>query len=143
MRGYHPLIAAVAGAGDVVHSRLRGGNANSGRGVAGFLTETFNRARAAGAVGPLTLRADSGFYTGAVAAACRKAAYEADQGEFAQTSAPIAPVARRIAPDASVARKSRNGESMRTRGERVRTGARSSAFLSDRRPDFPAHPLPT
>jgi hypothetical protein len=35
--------------------------------------ETFNRVRAAGASGPLTVRADSGFYAGAVAAACRKA----------------------------------------------------------------------
>jgi hypothetical protein len=73
VRGYHPPVAAVAATGDVVHSRLRGGNANTTRGAAGFLTETFNRARAAGATGPLTLRADSGFYAGAVAAACRKA----------------------------------------------------------------------
>ena len=73
VRGYHPLIAAVAGTGDVVHSRLRGGNANTGRGAGGFLTETFNRARTAGACGPLTLRADSGFYAGTVAAACRQA----------------------------------------------------------------------
>ena len=51
VRGYHPLLAAVAGTGDVVHSRLRGGNANSGRGAASFLTETFNRVRAAGATG--------------------------------------------------------------------------------------------
>ena len=51
VRGYHPLIAAVAGTGDVVHSRLRDGNANTGRGAAGLLTETFNRARTAGATG--------------------------------------------------------------------------------------------
>lgn len=74
VRGYHPLYAVIAGTGDVVHSRLRGGNANSGRGAAGFVAETVNRVRAAGAAGPLTLRADSGFYSGAVAAACRKAA---------------------------------------------------------------------
>ena len=73
VRGYHPLYATVAGTGDVVHSRLRGGNANSGRGAASFVTETFNRVRAAGATGPLTLRADSGFYAGAVATACRQA----------------------------------------------------------------------
>jgi len=73
VRGYHPLYAVVAGTGDVVHSRLRGGNANSGRGAASFLRETFNRVRSAGATGPLTLRADSGFYSGAVAQACRKA----------------------------------------------------------------------
>jgi hypothetical protein len=73
VRGYHPLYSVMAGTGDVVHCRLRGGNANSGRGAASFLTETFHRVRAAGATGPLTLRADAGFYSGAVAAACRKA----------------------------------------------------------------------
>jgi hypothetical protein len=71
VRGYHPLIAVVAGTGDIVHARLRGGNANTGRGAASFLTETFNRVRSAGATGPLTMRADSGFYTGKVAGACR------------------------------------------------------------------------
>jgi len=73
VRGYNPLYSVVAGTGDVVHSRQRGGNSNSGRGAASFLRETFNRVRAAGATGPLTLRADSGFYSGAVAQACRKA----------------------------------------------------------------------
>ena len=73
VRGYHPLYATVAGTGDVVHCRLRGGNANSGRGAASFVTETFGRVRTADATGPLTLRADSGFYMGTVAAACRKA----------------------------------------------------------------------
>lgn len=72
VRGYHPLYAVIAGTADVIHSRLRGGNANSGRGAASFITETVNRVRAAGASGPLTLRADSGFYAGAVAGACRK-----------------------------------------------------------------------
>jgi hypothetical protein len=73
VRGYHPLLAAVAGTSDVVHSRLRGGNANSGRGAKSFLTETFNRVRAAGATGPMTLRADSGFYARNVVDACRDA----------------------------------------------------------------------
>jgi hypothetical protein len=73
VRGYHPLIASIAGTGDVVHSRLRGGNANSGRGAASFVTETINRIRAAGATGGLTLRADSGFYSRKVIDACRKA----------------------------------------------------------------------
>ena len=73
VRGYHPLYAVIAGTADVVHSRLRGGNANSGRGAARFITETVNRVRTAGASGLLTLRADSGFYSGTVAAACRKA----------------------------------------------------------------------
>ena len=74
VRGYHPLYAVIAGTADVVHSRLRGGNANSGRGAAGFVTETVNRVRAAGATGPLTLRADSGFYSHKVVDACRRTA---------------------------------------------------------------------
>ena len=37
------------------------------------MTETFNRVRAGGATGPLTLPADSGFYIGVVVAAYRKA----------------------------------------------------------------------
>jgi hypothetical protein len=73
VRGYHPLFAVMAGTGDVVHVRLRGGNAHAGRGAAGFLTETFNRARAAGATGPIMLRADSGFYSRTVVDACTKA----------------------------------------------------------------------
>jgi hypothetical protein len=73
VRGYHPLFAVMAGTGDVVHVRLRGGNAHAGRGAAGFLTETFNRVRAAGAAGPLVLRADSGFYSRTVIDACSRA----------------------------------------------------------------------
>jgi hypothetical protein len=70
VRGYHPLIAAVAGTGEVVHSRLRGGNAHTARGAKQFLAETFNRVRAAAATGPLTLRADSGFYSHHVTDVC-------------------------------------------------------------------------
>jgi hypothetical protein len=73
VRGYHPLFSVIAGTGDVMHSRLRGGNAHAGRGAAGFLTETFNRVRAAGATGPLVLRADSGFYSRNVVDACVQA----------------------------------------------------------------------
>ena len=72
-RGYHPLVASVAGAGDVLHTRLREGVANSGRGAGSFVTETITRARRAGATGPITLRADSGFYNHKVIDACRKA----------------------------------------------------------------------
>jgi Transposase DDE domain group 1 len=71
-RGYHPLLASVAGIGDVLHSRLREGIANTGRGSASFVTETINRARRAGASGPICLRADSGFYHHKVVDACRK-----------------------------------------------------------------------
>ncbi len=73
VRGYHPLVAAAAGTGDVLGVRARGGNAHTARGAAGFLTEVFNRARAAGATGPISLRADSGFYSKAVVDACKKA----------------------------------------------------------------------
>jgi hypothetical protein len=71
-RGYHPLLATVAGSGDVVHSRLREGVANTGRGAASFVVETINRARRAGASGPICVRADSGFYTHNVTDACHK-----------------------------------------------------------------------
>ena len=57
----------------MLHSRVRGGTANTVRGAAGFLSETFARVRQAGACGPLTLRADSGFYAKAVLLACRQA----------------------------------------------------------------------
>ncbi len=71
VRGYHPLLAVAAGTGDVLHARLRGGNAYSGRGAGSFLAETISRLRAAGAKGPLTVRADAGFYAHAVVAAAR------------------------------------------------------------------------
>jgi len=40
VRGYHPLLAVAAGTGDVLHARLRGGNANAVRGAGSFLAET-------------------------------------------------------------------------------------------------------
>ena len=73
VRGYHPLYAVAGGTGDVLHARLRGGSANSGRGAASFLTETFGRVRAAGATGSATVRADSGFYSRKVVDAARSA----------------------------------------------------------------------
>jgi hypothetical protein len=73
VRGYHPLYAVVAGTGDVVHARLRGGNAHAARGAAGFLTETFARVRAGGASGPFVMRADSAFYSRGVVDACGRA----------------------------------------------------------------------
>ena len=62
-RGYHPLFAVAAGTGDVLMARLRQGRANTARGPAHFLRETISRVRYAGATGPLTMRADRGFYT--------------------------------------------------------------------------------
>ena len=72
-RGYHPLVASVAGSGEVLHTRLREGVANSGRGAGSFVAEAIGRARRAGASGPICLRADSGFYSHKVVDACRKA----------------------------------------------------------------------
>jgi len=71
VRGYHPLLAVAAGTGDVLMARLRAGRANTARGAAHFLRETIGRVRYAGASGPLTVRADSGFYGHAVVAVCR------------------------------------------------------------------------
>ena len=71
-RGYHPLLAVAAGTGEVLMARLREGRANTARGAAHFLRETVGRVRYAGASGQLTVRADSGFYTHAVVAVCRK-----------------------------------------------------------------------
>ena len=70
-RGYHPLFAIAAGTGDVLMARLRKGRANTARGAAHFLRETVSRVRRAGATGPLTVRADSGFYNHDIVVACR------------------------------------------------------------------------
>ncbi len=72
LRGYHPLLAVAAGTGDVLMARLRKGRANTARGAGHFLRETVGRVRYAGAAGQLTVRADSGFYTHAIVAVCRK-----------------------------------------------------------------------
>ncbi len=72
-RGYHPLFAVAAGTGDMLMARLRKGRANTARGAAHLLRETVSRVRYAGATGPLTMRADSGFYAHDIVAACRNA----------------------------------------------------------------------
>ena len=71
-RGYHPLLAVAAGTGDVLLARLREGRANTARGAAHFLRETVSRVRYGGARGQLTAPADSGFYTHALVAVCRR-----------------------------------------------------------------------
>jgi hypothetical protein len=73
VRGYHPLYAIAGAGGEVLHSRLRGGNCHTARGAVGFLTETFQRVRKAGVTGPLMVRADSGFYSKKVIQACQRA----------------------------------------------------------------------
>ena len=68
--GYHPLLATRAETGEVLHVRFRKGSAGSGRGAQRFVRELVGRLRRCGATGPLTLRADSGFYSGKVMKAC-------------------------------------------------------------------------
>jgi hypothetical protein len=84
VRGYHPLLASCAGdtagggATQLLHARLRGGNAGSGRGAGSFVAEVLARLREAlppdraGRQGRVTLRADSGFYSRKVIRACRR-----------------------------------------------------------------------
>lgn len=59
--GYHPVLATRAGTGEVLHARLRKGS--SQRGVKRFCEELVARVRRCGATGPLTVRADAGFFS--------------------------------------------------------------------------------
>jgi hypothetical protein len=59
--GYPPVMATRADTGEVLHARLRKGS--SQRGHKRFVEELVARVRRAGAVGALTLRADSGFFS--------------------------------------------------------------------------------
>lgn len=61
-RGYHPLLASRAGTGEVLHVRLRRGQANTQRGVVRFAEELIARVKRAGASGEKLFRADSGFW---------------------------------------------------------------------------------
>jgi len=70
-RGYHPLVATRADTGEILHVRFRKGSANTGRGAQRFVRELVGRVRRAGATGPLTLRADSGFWSRHIIKACR------------------------------------------------------------------------
>jgi hypothetical protein len=59
--GYHPLLATRADSGEVLHARLRKGS--SQRGHQRFVEELIARVRRAGATGPLTVRADTAFWS--------------------------------------------------------------------------------
>lgn len=61
-RGYHPLLASRAGTGEVLHIRLRRGQAASARGVLRFAEELIARVTRAGATGEKLFRADSAFW---------------------------------------------------------------------------------
>jgi hypothetical protein len=70
--GYHPLLATHAASGEVLHTRLRKGAANTARGILRFVDELIARLRRAGASGELTLRMDSGFWSAKLLRALRR-----------------------------------------------------------------------
>lgn len=92
VRGYHPLLATLAGTNEVLHARMRGGNAGSARGAASLVRETISRVRNAGATGALTLRADSAFYSKTFIAACRD-----HDARFSVTVKQLKPIKQAIA----------------------------------------------
>ncbi len=61
--GYHPLLATRADTGEVLHARMRKGQANTARGARRFVEELIARVRHAGATGELVARFDSGFWS--------------------------------------------------------------------------------
>ncbi len=61
--GYHPLLATRAGTGEVLFARMRQGSANTARGVVRFVDELVANIKRAAVTGPITVRADSGFWS--------------------------------------------------------------------------------
>ncbi|HEV8054107.1 MAG TPA: IS1380 family transposase [Candidatus Limnocylindrales bacterium] len=70
--GYHPILATRADSSEVLHVRLRKGQANTQRGALRFVDELLARVRRAGAAGQIVLRADSGFWNKQVIARLRE-----------------------------------------------------------------------
>lgn len=62
--GYDPLLATMAGTGEVLHSRLRKGSPHTARGIIRFVDELLARLRRAAGESDVAIivRADSGFY---------------------------------------------------------------------------------
>jgi hypothetical protein len=73
--GYHPILASLAGTGEVLHLRLRKGSANTQRGILRFTDELIARVMRAGATGVKLLRADAGFYNAKVFARLERAGW--------------------------------------------------------------------
>jgi hypothetical protein len=71
--GYHPLLATRADSNEVLHVRLRKGQANTQRGVERFVDELLARVRRAGHADELVVRADSGFWNKKLCVRLRKA----------------------------------------------------------------------
>jgi hypothetical protein len=63
----------IAETGEVIHSRLRGGKASSGRGASSFARQALARLKRLGLIAEIVVRADSGFYAEKVVAACPRA----------------------------------------------------------------------
>ena len=63
--GYHPLLATIAGSGEILHGRLRHGSANTQRGTKRFVNELVARARRDDKTRKLTVRFDAGFWSNA------------------------------------------------------------------------------
>ena len=61
--GYHPILATRSDTGEVLHARMRKGQANTQRGARRFIDELVARVRRAGATGQLAMRMDSGFWS--------------------------------------------------------------------------------
>jgi hypothetical protein len=74
-RGYHPMLASRADTGEVLHVRLRKGQAASPRGALRFVDELIARVRRAGARGEKLLRADSAFWNGKLIARLEQAGW--------------------------------------------------------------------
>ncbi len=70
--GCYPLLAIASVTGDVLMARLGQGRADTARSAAHCPRETVGRVRYAGGTGPLTVRADSDFYTHAIVSAWGK-----------------------------------------------------------------------
>ncbi len=75
-RGYHPMLATRADTGEVLHVRLRKGQAASPRGVLRFADELIARVERAGAVGVKLLRADSAFWNKKLIARLQQAGWQ-------------------------------------------------------------------
>jgi DDE family transposase len=76
VRGLNALAATICtplGAPVIAATRLRGGNASSARGAAGFAAEATGAARAIGCTGLIVVRADSAYYSAAFCGAVRRA----------------------------------------------------------------------
>lgn len=70
--GLHPVMATRADTGEILHVRQRTGSAHTARGAVRFMGEVVHRVRRAGATGPVTVRADSGFWSDRLIGTCRR-----------------------------------------------------------------------